>query len=93
LRYRYFFERSENLKKKTTNEERFAWLHRLLTETRKRENKPGIPEIKQVEFFTKWRKFVPEEFQSKICPEPEEGVIKRVKKERKQIQAFKRNLN
>ena len=28
------------------------------------------------------------EFQSKICPEPEEGVIKEVKKEMKQKQAF-----
>ena len=79
----------DNLKKKATNKEISAWLQRLLTETPKRENKPGIPEINKVELFTKWRKFVPEEFRNNICPEPAKGVLKRVKKERKQKQAFK----
>ena len=82
----------DNLKKKATNEERCTWLQRLLTETPNRENKPGIPEIKQMELFTKWRKFVPEEVRSKICPEPEEGVLKRVKKERMEKQALKTEL-
>jgi hypothetical protein len=29
----------------------------------------------------KWRKFIPPEFQDEICPEPNKGIIQRIKNE------------
>ena len=43
---------------------------------------PGLREIKQVELFTKWRKFVLAEFQDEICPKPPDEVIASVQKTR-----------
>jgi hypothetical protein len=45
---------------------------------------PGLKEIKQVELWTKWRKFIPHQFQSEICPEPEVAVLQRIKNEKKE---------
>jgi hypothetical protein len=35
---------------------------------------PGIKEIKQVELYSKWRKFLPEEFRDVTCPKPDEDL-------------------
>jgi hypothetical protein len=43
---------------------------------------PGLKEIKQVEMYSKFRKFVPEEFQDEICPRPSQQVIDNIKKTR-----------
>ncbi len=43
---------------------------------------PGMKEIKQVELFTKWRKFVPAEFADKICPKPPDEILNNVQKAR-----------
>jgi hypothetical protein len=43
---------------------------------------PGLKEIKQVEMYTKFRKFVPEEYRDEICPRPSEQVLANVKKSR-----------
>ena len=40
---------------------------------------PGIPEIKQMELFVKWRQVVPKEYWKYTCPEPSEGVKERHK--------------
>ncbi len=45
---------------------------------------PGIKPIKQVELYTKWRKFVPDSFQDEICPKPSTDVINQVTSDRKQ---------
>ena len=45
---------------------------------------PGLKEIKKVELYTKWRKFVPEQFQDIICPKPPDAVEQRVKDDRKE---------
>lgn len=45
--------------------------------------KPGIPPFKQVELFSKYRAFVPEEFKDTLCPKPSEEVIAAVKGEKK----------
>jgi hypothetical protein len=45
---------------------------------------PGLKEIKQVKLWTKWSNFIPHQFQSEICPEPEAAVLQRIKNERKE---------
>jgi hypothetical protein len=42
----------------------------------------GMKEIKQVELYTKWRKFVPAEFADEICPKPPDEVLENVQKAR-----------
>jgi len=44
---------------------------------------PSIAAIKQVELFTNWRPFVPEEFKDRICPEPTKEVIDKVKMDKR----------
>ena len=36
--------------------------------------------MKQVELFTKWRKFVPTDLQEKVCPEPSREIMMSVRK-------------
>lgn len=43
---------------------------------------PGMKEIKQVELYTKWRRFVPLEFADEICPKPPDEILEKVQKER-----------
>jgi hypothetical protein len=43
---------------------------------------PGLREIKQVELWVKWRKFIPPQFRDEICPRPDEKIITRIKKEK-----------
>ena len=43
---------------------------------------PGLREIKQVELYSKFRKFVPEEFRDEICPKPSDHVLEKIKKDR-----------
>ena len=43
---------------------------------------PGLKEIKQVELYSKFRKFVPVEFRDEICPRPSEQVLQNIKKAR-----------
>jgi hypothetical protein len=43
----------------------------------------GIKEIKQVELCTKFRKYVPEEWQDETCPPPDDAVLAKFKIEKK----------
>jgi hypothetical protein len=43
---------------------------------------PGLREIKQVEMYSKFRKFVPVEFRDEICPRPSQQVLENIKKAR-----------
>ncbi len=43
---------------------------------------PGMKDIKQVELWSKFRKFVPQEFQDEICPKPFDEVLDNVKNTR-----------
>jgi hypothetical protein len=43
---------------------------------------PGMKPIKQVELYTKWRKFVPAEFADEICPKPHDDILKKVQEAR-----------
>ena len=43
---------------------------------------PGIPEIKQVELFTKYRRLIPLAFQDITCPDPGEDIMARIKSTR-----------
>ena len=45
---------------------------------------PGLREIKQVELYAKFRKFVPREFQDEICPRPSDEVLENIKQSRSQ---------
>ena len=36
---------------------------------------PGLQEIKMVELWKKWGKFVPLEFREELCPKPSDDVI------------------
>jgi hypothetical protein len=38
--------------------------------------------IKQVELYTKWRKFGPAEFADEICPKPHDDILKKVQEAR-----------
>jgi hypothetical protein len=52
---------------------------------------PGIPAIKQIELATKWRKFVPPQFQDEICPLVSPEVLKTNREERSQKRKDKTN--
>ena len=43
---------------------------------------PGIPEIKQVEMFTKWRPLLPPYARDLTCPRPSDRVLQNIKDER-----------
>jgi hypothetical protein len=55
--------------------------------TRKKIAFPGVKEIKQVELYTKWRNYVPEEYKEEMCPEVAPGVIKKQRLEKSERQA------
>ena len=55
--------------------------------TRKKIPFPGVKEIKQVELYTKWRNYVPEEYKEEMCPEVAPGVIKKQRLEKSERQA------
>ena len=46
------------------------------------EKAQGIPDIKQVELYTKWRKLVPDQYQDQICPKPDDSILNKVKKDK-----------
>lgn len=73
-----------NLKKKATEEEKLMWENILKNQFPQQEKSPGLAEIKQVELFTKWRAFVPEEVRDDICPKPCQEVLDKVKNEKKE---------
>lgn len=43
---------------------------------------PGIPPIKQVELFTKYRGLIPEAFRETTCPDPGEEIKKKIRSDR-----------
>jgi hypothetical protein len=43
---------------------------------------PGLKEIKQVELYSKFRKFVPHQFRDEICPRPPEEILENIRKSR-----------
>jgi hypothetical protein len=45
-------------------------------------NPPGLKEIKQVELWTKFRRFLKRENQDLTCPYPGDDVIDRIRKQR-----------
>ena len=45
---------------------------------------PSIPDIKQVDLYLKYSRFVPEEFRSIICPKPDDLKINKIKELRKE---------
>jgi hypothetical protein len=47
----------------------------------------GVKEIKQVELFTKWREYVPQDFKDKMCPTVEFGIIKQQRLEKRERKA------
>jgi hypothetical protein len=67
------------LKKGTNTPERYASLRtpQLVTLV-----PPGIPPIKQVELFSKYRALIPVEFQEETCPDPGEDIKGSIKRER-----------
>ena len=40
---------------------------------------PGIPDIKKVELYKKYRPLIPTEYQDITCPYPSEDVLKKIK--------------
>ena len=44
---------------------------------------PGIPEMKQVDLYQKYRGFVPDHFHHLICPKPSDEMIDRIKDHRR----------
>jgi hypothetical protein len=64
------------IEKTTTNREKM--LHSKLVML----DAPGQKDFKQVELFTKFRKYVPEEWQDKTCPPPDDAVLAKFKIEK-----------
>ena len=48
----------------------------------KKEKRPGLRGIKQVDLYQKWGPLVPLEFCDEICPKPSDKIMKSVKEER-----------
>ena len=38
----------------------------------------GLAELKQIQLFTKWRKFVPDKFKDNICPKPPNELFQKI---------------
>ena len=43
---------------------------------------PGLKEIKQVELYSKFRRFVPDEFKDIICPKPSDEILDNIRQAR-----------
>jgi hypothetical protein len=48
---------------------------------------PGVKEIKQVELFTKWREYVPEDYKDEMCPKVSFDIIKQQRLEKRERKA------
>lgn len=74
-------EKTRDFKKrgKVSHEER---VHAMKSTARSKIPFPGIKEIKRVELATKWRKYVPVQYQEAMCPLVAEEVLTRQKKEK-----------
>ena len=77
--------------KNATNEEVTLWKQNLKTKFPKVCENGGLPEIKQVELYTKWRHLLPNEYQDIMCPKPDDNILLRVKKQRSEKAKAKRN--
>ena len=56
------------------------WIQQIQTLFPNPEKAPGIPDIKKVELYTKWRKLIPNHYQDSICPKPDDNVLLKVKR-------------
>ena len=54
-------------------------LLKLMHAKPKKLDKIGIPPLKQVDLFIKWRKMVPDEYKDVTCPRPTDDIILKVK--------------
>lgn len=85
------FNELQNLKKRGVSEQ--ARQDILKNQLPNALEPPGLREIKQVELYRKWRKFVPEEFQDEICPKPPDEVLNRIRDEKtKKARAKRRRI-
>ena len=71
-----------NYSRKASDLEIKKWKKALMKTFPINETAQGISEIKQVELFTKWREFVPEEYRDIMCPKPDDDIIERIKAEK-----------
>jgi len=69
---------------KATSEERRAAMKET---TRDNLPFPGVKEIKQVELFTKWREYVPQDYKEEMCPKVEIDIIKQQRLEKRERKA------
>jgi len=53
-------------------------------------NPPGLPDVKKVEMYSKYRSFLPNEFQDVLCPFPGQDVIDRINKTRNEKRTEKK---
>ena len=67
------------LKRGTDTPDRFAKLRTPVFDTI---DPPGVPPIKQVELFTKYRALLPEAFRDITCPDPGDEITKKIKSDR-----------
>ena len=73
-----------------TVEDRNVWTQNLKSKFPKICDNKGLPEIKQVELYTKWRHLLPDEYKDIMCPKPDDNILLRVKKERSEKAKTKR---
>lgn len=82
------------LKKTATDEEKRVWFDNIKNDSPQPKDPPGIPDIKRVELYEKWRRLVPVSYQQEMCPDPGLEVRNKVKsaaKDRKERRNAERN--
>ena len=75
-------QRLVNYSRNASDLEIKKWKRTLMKIFSINETAQGISEIKQVELFTKWREFIPEEYRDIMCPNPDDDIIERIKAEK-----------
>ena len=75
------------ISKPTTN--RYELLTAPLTQLKA----PGRQPIKQVELYTKYRKFVPLQWRDACCPKPSDEVLNKIKSDKSEkVRKYKENI-
>ena len=75
-------------------EDRINWCEDVREEIKKKQPKDlprvGMAELKSVQLFTLWRKFVPDAFVEQICPKLPQDIIDKVKASQKEKRVSKK---
>ena len=77
-------EKLVKLKKNATTNEKEVWASGLRGTFPDQELHSGLSDIKQCELYLKWRTVIPDEYQDIMCPKPADGVLEKIKGEKRE---------